>query len=336
MSAIGERGVAGVTLADVEAARARIAGRVHRTPLLSSQTLGRRIGLAGPVWLKAENFQKTGSFKARGALNKIETLDPDEKARGVITVSAGNHAQGVAWAAAAAGVRATVVMAEIASPLKAAATRAYGAEVVLHGADNIAAFAEMERRRREHNLTLVHPFDDRQTIAGQGTIGLEILEDLPELGRGAGAGRDTVVIPIGGGGLIGGVALALKTLRPGLRIIGVEPHGAAALHTAVRAGRIVPLTNIQTVADGLTAPFAGELTLALAQHLIEEIVLLDDDAILAGLRFLLERAKLVVEPAAAAATAALLGGAVRVDPGATVVALVSGGNIDLDRLKGYL
>lgn len=325
-----------VTFADVEAARERITGRIHRTPLLSSHTLGRRIGLGGPVWLKAESFQRTGSFKARGALNKIETLSAEEKARGVITVSAGNHAQGVAWAAASAGVRATVVMAEIASPTKVAATREYGAEVILFGKDNIAAFAEMDRLRIERGLTLVHPYDDPQTIAGQGTIGLEILEDLPLLGQGAGAGRDTVIVPIGGGGLIAGIALAIKTQRPGVRIIGVEPQGAPSMHTALEAGHVVPLTNIQTVADGLTAPFAGVLNLALVRQYVEEVVLLDDEAILTGLRFLLERAKLVAEPAGAAAVAALLSGAVTVEPGATVVALIGGGNIDLERLKGYL
>jgi threonine dehydratase len=326
----------GVTLADVEAARARIAGRIHRTPLLSSHTLGREIGLGGPVWLKAEVFQRTGSFKARGALNKIETLSAEEKARGVITVSAGNHAQGVAWAAAAAGVRATVVMAEIASPTKVAATREYGAEVILFGKDNIAAFAEMDRLRAERNLTLVHPYDDPQTIAGQGTIGLEILEDLPLLGTGAGAGGDTIVVPIGGGGLIAGVALAIKAQRPGVRIIGVEPQGAPSMHSALAAGAVVPLTNIQTVADGLTAPFAGILNLALVQEYVEEVILLGDETILSALRFLLERAKVVVEPAAAAGVAALLSGAVRVEPGATVVALLGGGNIDLGRLKSYL
>ncbi len=336
MTITGEHGVAGVTLADIEAARDRIAGRVHRTPLLSSQTLGRRLGLGGPAWLKAENFQRTGSFKARGALNTIETLSPEERARGVITVSAGNHAQGVAWAAAAAGVRATVVMAEIASPTKVAATREYGAEVVLFGRDNIAAFAEMERLRRERGLTLVHPFDAPQTIAGQGTVGLEILEDLPDLGLGAGAGRDTVVVSIGGGGLISGVALAIKAQRPGVRIIGVEPHGAAAMRAALDSGRVVRLTDIQTVADGLTAPFVGALNLALVREYVDDVVLVDDETILDGVRFLLERAKLVAEPAGGAAVGALLGGAVRVEPGATVVAIVSGGNIDLARLKGYL
>jgi len=325
-----------VTLADVEAARERIAGRVHRTPLVSSHTLGRRLGLVGPAWLKAENLQRTGSFKARGALNKIATLSPEERARGVITVSAGNHAQGVAWAAAAAGVRATVVMAEIASPTKVAATRGYGAEVILHGANNIVAFAEMYRLQAERGLTLVHPYDDPLTIAGQGTIGLEILKDLPNLGLGTGAGRDTVVVPIGGGGLIAGVALAIKAQRPGVRIIGVEPTGAPTMHTALAAGQPVALANISTVADGLTAPLAGVRNLAIVREYVEAVVLLDDEAILDGLRFILERAKLVVEPAGAAAVAALLSGAVTVDPDAQVVALLGGGNIDLTRLKGYL
>lgn len=325
-----------MTLAEVAAARARITGRIHRTPLLSSHTLGRRLGLRSPAWLKAENLQRTGSFKARGALNKIETLSPEERARGVITVSAGNHAQGVAWAAAAAGVRATVVMAEIASPTKVAATRGYGAEVILHGANNIVAFAEMYRLQAERGLTLVHPYDDPQTIAGQGTIGLEILEDLPDLGLGTGAGRDTIVVPIGGGGLIAGVALAIKTQRPGVRIIGVEPEGAATMHTALALGQPVQLTDINTIADGLTAPLAGVLNLALVREYVDAVVLLDDEAILTGLRFLLERAKLVTEPAGAAAVAALLAGAVAVEPGATVVALLGGGNIDLARLKGYL
>ncbi|MGN6565598.1 MAG: threonine ammonia-lyase [Thermomicrobiales bacterium] len=326
----------GITLADVEAAQERVRGRVHRTPLLSSRTLGERIGAGGPVWLKAENLQKTGSFKPRGALNQIEQLSAEEKARGVITVSAGNHAQGVAWAAAAAGVKAVVVMAEAASPVKVAATRGYGAEVVLHGANNTEAFAEMERLARERGLTLIHPFDAPTVIAGHGTVGLEVLADLPEFGQGAGAGRDTVVVGIGGGGLISGIAVAIKAQRPSARIIGVEPRGAAAMTESLRAGKVVPLTSSQTIADGLAAPFAGQRTLAIVQQLVDDVVLLDDDAIVEGLRFLLERAKLVAEPAGAAATAALLTGAVPIAPGATVVAIVSGGNVDHERLRGYV
>ena len=324
-----------VALTDIEAARERIGTRVHHTPLLSSHTLGERIG--AQVWLKAENLQKTGSFKVRGALNKIERLAPEERARGIITVSAGNHAQGVAWAAAAAGVRATVVMAEIASPSKVAATRDYGAEVVLFGPSNVEAFAEMERLQRERGLTLVHPFDDPAVIAGQGTVGLEILADLPGLGQPEpGAEADTVVVPIGGGGLISGVAVALKEQRPNLRILGVEPLGAAAMHQSLRAGRVVRLPQIDTVADGLAAPFTGVLTLQLTRQYVDDVVLLPDEAILAGMRFLLERAKLLAEPAGAAAVGALLSGAVTVAPGATAVAPVCGGNVDLDRLAGYL
>jgi threonine dehydratase len=332
MSQAGEYG--GVTQAAVEAARERVRGRVHRTPLLSSRTLGERIGVGGPVWLKAENLQKTGSFKPRGALNQIEQLSAEEKARGVITVSAGNHAQGVAWAAAAAGVQATVVMAEAASPVKVAATRGYGAEVVLHGANNTEAFAEMERLSRERGLTLIHPFDAPAIIAGHGTVGLEILDALPEFGQGA--GRDTVVVGIGGGGLISGIAIAIKSQRPGVRIIGVEPRAAAAMTESLRAGKVMPLARANTIADGLAAPFVGQRNLAIVQRLVDDVILLDDDAILDGLRFLLERAKLVAEPAGAAATAALLTGAVPVESGATVVAIVSGGNVDRERLRAYL
>lgn len=324
-----------LTIADVEAAQARIAGRVHRTPLLSSHTLGARLGLTGPAWLKAETLQKTGSFKVRGALNTIDQLTAEQKARGVITVSAGNHAQAVAWAAREAGVAATVVMAAAASPIKAAATRGYGAEVILHGANNLEAFAEAERLRDERGLTFIHPFDAATTVAGTGTVGLEILEDLPQLGLGAGEGRDTVVVGIGGGGLSSGLAFALKTLRPGIRVIGVEPTGAPGMRTALDAGKPVPLTSGQTIADGLAAPFVGALNLALVRDYVDEVILIDDEAILVGARFLLERAKLLAEPAGGAATGALLTGAVTVDPAATVVTIVSGGNVDPEKLRLY-
>ena len=324
-----------LTIADVEAAQARIAGRVHRTPLLSSHTLGAQLWLAGPAWLKAENLQKTGSFKVRGALNNIDQLSAEQKARGVITVSAGNHAQAVAWAAREASVAATVVMAAAASPIKAAATRGYGAEVILFGANNLEAFAEMERLRDERGLTLVHPFDAASTVAGTGTVGLEILEDLPNLGLGDGAGRDTVVVGIGGGGLSSGLAFALKTLRPGIRVIGVEPTGAPGMRHALDAGKPVPLSSSQTIADGLAAPFVGALNLALVRDYVDEVIMIDDEAILVGARFLLERAKLLAEPAGGAATGALLTGAIKLDPAATVVTIVSGGNVDPEKLRLY-
>ena len=327
-----------ITLADVRAARERLGGRVHHTPLLSSRTLGGQLGGRGTgAWLKAENLQRTGSFKVRGALNKIAQLSPEERARGIITVSAGNHAQGVAWAAGAVGARATVVMAETSTPSKVAATRDYGAEVILHGPSTVEAFAEMERLRAERGLTLVHPYDDPAIIAGQGTLGLELLDDLPELGEAGTGGRgDTVVVGVGGGGLIAGVAIALKEQRPGIRVVGVEPAGAAAMRAALDAGRVIHLDRVDTVADGLAAPFASELTHQLVRRYVDEVVLLDDDTILAGVRFLLERAKLLAEPAGAAATAALLSGAVQVAPGSRVVAIVSGGNIDLARLHDFL
>lgn len=320
-----------VTLDDIYAARQRIMGRVHVTPLLSSHTLGGRVG--AEVCLKAENMQKTGSFKARGALNKIEQLSDDEKARGIITVSAGNHAQGVAWAAAAAGVKATVVMAETATPSKVAAAREYGATVLLYGPSAVESFAEMDRLRALHGLTLVHPFDDPAVIAGQGTVALEVLGAWPELGTGEG---DTAIVPVGGGGLIAGMAVALKALRPSLRIVGVEPVGASSMVASLEVGHAVHLTHVDTVADGLAAPFAGDLTYSLVQRYVDEIVTLDDATILNGLHFLLERAKLLTEPAGSAAAAALLSGAVRVAAGARVVVTVSGGNIDLNRLQDYL
>lgn len=320
-----------VSLDEIDAARRRIGQRVHVTPLLSSRTLGRRVG--AEVRLKAENMQKTGSFKARGALNKIEQLSAQEKARGIITVSAGNHAQGVAWAAAAAGVQATVVMAENATPSKVAATREYGATVILHGPSSVESFAEMDRLRTERGLTLVHPFDDPAVIAGQGTAALEVLDAWPELGASDG---DIAIVPVGGGGLIAGMAIALKELRPNLRVVGVEPEGAASMAASVRDGYAVHLTHVETIADGLAAPFAGTLTYALVRRYVDDIATIDDDTILNGLHFLLERAKLLTEPAGATATAALLSGLVRPMPGARVLVVLSGGNVDLDRLQEFL
>ncbi len=314
------------TLAAIEAARGRIAGKVHRTPLFTSQTLGERIGAR--VYIKAENFQKTGSFKARGAYNNIALLSDDEKARGVITVSSGNHAAATAWAARAAGVRATVVMAENANPIKVAACRGYGAEVVLHGPTAVEAFAEMYRLRDERNLTFVHPFDAANTLAGTGTIGLEVLDDLPEV--------DTVVVGIGGGGLIGGIAPAIKQRKPSARVIGVEPTGADAMIRSLAAGSVVHLDHVDTIADGLAPPFVGELPLAVVQRYVEQVIPLTDAEIVEGMRFLIERCKLVVEPAGAAATAAVLLKKFAIRPGETIAIIASGGNVDLSKLKEYL
>jgi threonine ammonia-lyase medium form len=310
---------------DIRAARQYLDGRVHRTPLIGSRTLGERIGAT--LLLKAENLQRTGSFKVRGVLNRLRHLTDDERARGLVTVSAGNHAQAVAYAAALEGIRATVVMPEHAVQAKVEASRAYGADVVLHG-DVFAAFARMEELREERGLTLVHPFDDPDVIAGQGTVGLEICEDVPDV--------DVVVVPVGGGGLIGGVSTAVRALRPEARIIGVEPTGSAAMTRGLAAGAPVRLERSDTIADGLGAPMTGPNALAHARAFVDEIVLVSDDDIAAALRAILERCKILVEPAGAAAVAALLAGAVTVPPGSRVVAVLSGGNIDLQRLRQLL
>jgi threonine dehydratase len=310
-------------LADIQAAQARIADRVHRTPLLSSLTLSRRLGM--PVLLKAENLQKTGSFKVRGATNAMRRLPADARARGVVTISAGNHAQAVAYAASAEAVRCVVVMPEGAVQAKVDATRAWGAEVVLHGTPH-EAFALYETLQRDQGLVPVHPFDNPDVIAGQGTVGLEIAEEAPD--------ASTVIVPIGGGGLISGIATALRGLRRPVRVIGVEPEGSTAMHSALAAGHPVRIERLQSIADGLGAPAVSERTLAIAQRFVDDVVLVSDAEIIDAMRFLLERAKLLAEPAGAAGLAALLAGRAQAT-GKTVVVL-SGGNVDLARLKTWL
>ena len=314
-----------IRMDDIRSAAAYLDGRIHRTPLLSATSIGARAGVQ--LWLKAENLQRTGSFKVRGARNCIRRLTADQRERGLITISAGNHAQAVAWSAAAEGAHATVVMPAHASPAKVDACRAYGGTVVLHG-DMFEAFQHMEDLRAERGLTLVHPFEDPSVIAGQGTVGFEIVEDLPDV--------DAVVVPIGGGGLISGVASALRALRPGVRIVGVEPAGAAAMTEALGAGSPVRLARIDTIADGLSAPAAGVLTLEHVRALVDDVVLVEDDAIARAMAVLLERAKLLAEPAGAAAVAALLDGTTGVKPGARVVVIISGGNIGLPGLLPIL
>lgn len=308
-----------ITLDDVLAAQSVIAGRLHRTPLIASAALGAQIG--APLYLKLESWQKTGSFKPRGVLNKIAALSPAERERGLITASAGNHAQALAWAAAAAHTACTVVMPETAPAAKLAATRGYGGTVVLEPS-TLTVFTRAQALAAEHGYTFVPPFDDPAVVAGQGTVGLEILDDLPDVG--------TVVVPIGGGGLIAGIALAIKSQRPQVRVVGVEPSGAAKMWRSRQEGRAVHLDKIQTIADGLSAPFAGELPFALVQQYVDELVLIDDAAIRAAMVLILERCKLLAEPAAAAAVAALLGGLVKVE--GPVVAILSGGNVDAARL----
>ncbi len=313
------------TLDEIQRARAVIAGRLHRTPLVRSTALGRQLGLR--LFLKAECLQKTGSFKVRGVLTKLAALSDEEKRRGLITISAGNHGQAVAYAAAAEGVRCVVVMPEYASPAKVAACKGYGAEVVVGG--NVhQAFAKMHELREARGLTLVHPYDDPAIIAGQGTIGLEILEDLPDV--------ETVLVPIGGGGLISGIAAALKLSRAGIRVIGVEPEGAPTLSRALERGAPVPLESVDTIADGLTGPVAGDLTLPAVQRFVDEVVLVSDAEIASAMGLILDYTKLLAEPAGAAATAALLARRVVPPAGTLVVSLLSGGNIDRPRLKALL
>jgi threonine dehydratase len=304
-----------VTLDDVLRARATIAGQLHRTPTFTSATLSELTGAR--VHLKAELFQRTGSFKPRGVLNCLAALGPEERARGVITWSAGNHAQAVAYASAREGIDCLVVMWQGANPLKVEATRGYGAEVDLEAPDHAAAYERLLGIVEETGRTFVHPFDDPLVIAGQGTVGLELLEDVPE--------ADVVVVPVGGGGLISGIATAVKGLRPQARVVGVEPEGSQALSAALAAGEVVRVES-RTVADGLAPPFAGECTLAIARDRVDEIVLVTEEEIEDGFRFLYRRAKLACEPAGAAATGALLAGKVPFEQGETVAAVVSGGN----------
>src|SRR6266511_3799583 len=308
-----------LTLDDVVTARQVIAGRLHRTPL--SAQVGARL------YLKLENWQKTGSFKPRGVLNKIATLSPAERARGLVTASAGNHAQALAWAAAAEGVACTVVMPQTAPAAKLAATQGYGGTIVLEPS-TLTVFSRAQALAGEHGYTFVPPFDDPAIVAGQGTVGLEILDDLPDAG--------TVVVPIGGGGLIAGIALAIKSQRPGVRLVGVEPAGAAKMWRSRQAGQAVRLDQIQTIADGLSAPFAGELPFALVQQYVDDLVLVDDADIQRAMTLILERCKLLAEPAGAAAVAALLCGAVGALAQEPVVAILSGGNVDAARLAQLL
>ena len=309
----------------VREAMARVSPHLHRTPIFSSRTLSQRVGC--PVHLKAELFQRTGSFKPRGGLNELLQLTAEQARRGVISISAGNHAQGVAYAAGIAGVHATLVMPAGAVASKVAAVRGYGAEVVQSG-DVHQAFETLERLREERNLVYIHPFDSARMVAGHGSLGLEILEDIPDVAL--------VVVPVGGGGLIAGVAAALRGPGARARIVGVEPEGAPGMTRALAEGRPVRLDRIATIADGLAPPFVGALNLEHVRRQVDDVVLVNDEEIRAGMRFLMERCKLMAEPSGAASVAALLAAKVSVRPGQPVVAVVSGGNLDLSSLGSLL
>jgi threonine dehydratase len=300
---------------DIERAAGVIADRLHRTPTLSCRTLGQ------DVFLKAELLQKTGSFKPRGVLTKLASLEAEERSRGVIAISAGNHAQAVGWAAALQGLDALVVMYQGASETKIAATRGYGASVDLEATSPREAFERLDVLLAETGRTLIHPFDDPLTIAGQGTVGLEILEDLP--------GVDTIVVPIGGGGLVAGIALAAAGRA---RVLGVEPELSTAMHSALAAGERVEVTP-SSIADGLNAPHAGRNALAIVREHVQDVVLVTEEQLREAFRFLYERAKLACEPAGAAAVAAVLAGKVE---GGRTVCVVSGGNVAAETAAAIL
>ncbi|MDQ3940100.1 MAG: threonine ammonia-lyase [Actinomycetota bacterium] len=305
-----------VDLAAIEEARGRLEGVAVTTPLDRSRALSEHVG--GPVFIKCENLQRTGSFKIRGAYNRIVRLDEAHKTCGVVAASAGNHAQGVALAASLAGAPARVFMPAAASLPKVEATRRYGAEVVLTGKDFGEAFEAAVAFAEEHGSTFVHPFDHPDVIAGQGTVGYEIVEQLADV--------NTVVVPVGGGGLISGVSAAVKALKPSTRVVGVQAKGAASFKPSLERGSPVTLDRLSTIADGIAANSPGELTLAHVRENVDEIVEVSDEAIAEALVLTLERMKLVLEPAGAAGVAAVVENVAELKP--PVVVLLSGGNID--------
>ena len=316
----------GLTLnrADFEAAYRNVAPYVYRTPMLTSRSLSEECGL--DVRLKAELFQRGGSYKLRGPLNKIARLSEEERARGVICSSAGNHSQGVALAARQYGVRAVVVMAENATRSKIAATEGYGARVVLHGSIWDEANEKALELVEAEGLTYIHPFDDPELIAGQGTLGLEIMDQLPE--------TELLIVPIGGGGLISGVSMAAKSLNPEVRIIGVESSGAPGMKRSVEAGASVVLDEVDCHVDGLRVRKVGNHTCSVVSRFVDEIVTLPDSQIFDAMLWLMTRAKVVVEGAAAAPVGALLQGLVDAPAGTRTVCVLSGGNLDVEGMRG--
>ena len=305
-------------------ARRRVGAHARHTPLFTSRTLSEATGF--DVRLKAELLQRTGSYKIRGPLNKFPQLSAEQRARGVICSSAGNHAQGVALAAKIYGIRAVVAMAANATPSKVEATRAFGAEVVLHGSIWDEADALARRLVEEKGYTYIHPFDDLQLIAGQGTVGLEILEDWPDV--------DVIVVPIGGGGLISGIALAAKMLKPAIRIIGVESSGSPGMLRSKAAGHVVTLDRVDSIIDGLRVRKVGTHNTEIVCRYVDEIVTLPDSEIFDAMLWVMHHAKLVVEGAAAAPVGALLKGLVKLAPLTRVACVLSGGNVNLEQLRG--
>lgn len=317
-----------ITIDDVYAAQAFLRGKIHRTPLVSATTLGSMTRPATRLWLKAENLQKTGSFKPRGVLWKLAKLTDAQRERGLLTVSAGNTAQSLAWAAALEGIPCTVIVPEAAPRAKTDAATAYGATVIRHGANHVEAWALADQLLAERGLTLVHPYDDPDVVAGHATIGLEILEDRPDV--------EYVLAPIGGGAISTGIALAIKAIRPEVCVIGVEPALATKMSQALAAGHPVEIAPSTSIADGLRAPHVGAVNFTLAQQYLDRVVQVSDPAIACAVGLVMQRAKLVVEPSGAAAIGALLEGVAGVPAGAVTVAVLSGGNADRAKLAEIL
>ncbi len=311
-----------VTLADIQAAQARIASALYLSPCARSATFSKLTG--NTVYLKLDNQQRTGAFKERGALNKLLTMNAEERSRGVIAASAGNHAQGVAYHAGRHGVRAQILM-PLTTPLtKVSATKGYGADVVLHGANYDEACDEAIRRSKAEHLTFIHPFDDEAVIAGQGTLGLEMLQQYPEV--------EAIVVPIGGGGLISGIGCAVKELNPKVAVYGVQPQRLPSMEVAIAAGEPVVLTPAATIADGIAVLRAGDRTLPLVKRYVDDIVTVTEEEIANAILLLLEREKTLAEGAGAAAIAAVLNHKLPLS-GKKVAVLVSGGNIDVTLLS---
>ncbi len=313
------------TVTDVWRAQEVIRPHVYHTPLLPSRTISELSG--AKVLLKAENLQRSGAYKIRGATYKLSRLSSEERARGVIAASAGNHAQGVAIAASALGIPCTIVMPVGAPLAKVTATQGYGATVVLAGETYNDAYARACEIQRETGATYIHAFDDPDIIAGQGTLALEILADCPEV--------EAIVVGIGGGGLISGIATAVKTLKPDVRIIGVQAAGAPSMRAALDAGKIVTLSDISTVADGIATKAAGAYTFEIVRALVDDVVTVDEEEIVHAVLLLLERCKLLVEGAGAVSVAALLSGRLALD-GKRTVAILSGGNIDMNLIGRFI
>jgi threonine dehydratase len=309
-----------VTIDDVRAARERIQDRVYLSPCARSETLSRAAGCQ--AWLKLENLQMTGAYKERGALNKLLQLSAEERSRGLIAASAGNHAQAVAYHAGRLGAPATIVMPEGTPLLKVANTRGHGAKVVLAGTSYDEAYAEARRLEATEKLTFVHPFDDPAVIAGQGTVGLEILEQVPD--------ADVLLVPVGGGGLASGVAVAAKALRPSVRVVGVEAEVLSSMLASLEEGKPVTLEPATTLADGIAVKRPGDLTFAHVRALVDEIVTVSEEEIAGAILYLLEKEKTVVEGAGAVGVAALMNQKVARVEGQKVVSVVSGGNIDVN------